>query len=92
MRRWELWEKDWDPDKGGGTSSFFPEENEQARNMALDDGESFVWETMAKGHNDAQRAMHAFRGWGEYKPILREDGTPFPEDEDDDFQEEDASD
>jgi hypothetical protein len=24
-------------------------------------------------------------GWGEYKPMLRDDGTPYPEDEDDDY-------
>jgi hypothetical protein len=87
MRRWELWDKDWDSHEGGGSSSFFPEENEQARKMALDLGESLVWETTAKGYNDALREMYVFRGWGEYKPVLREDGSPFPGDEDDDFHE-----
>jgi hypothetical protein len=73
--------------RGGGSSSFFPEENEQARKMALDDGESLVWENDCQGHNDALRKMYVFRGWGEYRPMLREDGSPFPEDEDDDFYE-----
>ena len=43
-----------------------------------------------KAH-DAHRALHVYRGWEEYKPMLREDGTPIPEDEDDDFQEVDVS-
>jgi hypothetical protein len=64
-----------------------PGENEQARKMALDDGESLVWENDCQGHNDALRKMYVFRGWGEYRPMLREDGSPFPEDEDDDFYE-----
>jgi hypothetical protein len=74
--------------QGAAVHHFFPEENDQARRMALAEGESFVWETTAKGYNDAHEAMYAFRGVGEYEPFLGDDGVPFPEDEDDDFQEE----
>ena len=28
-------------------------------------------------------AMYSYLGWGEYKSMLREDGTPYPEGEDD---------
>ncbi len=77
VRRWELW-------VGEGTLSFFPEENEPARRMAQEEGFVLCWEVIAKGHNPAERALHEYRGWGEYKPMLNEDGEPFPEDEDDD--------
>jgi hypothetical protein len=85
VRRWELWEKDWDR---GGSQSFFPEENQQAREMAQEDGQVFVWDVTARGYNDAMRGMYQFRAWGEYTPILLQaDGTPMPEDEDDDYEE-----
>jgi hypothetical protein len=90
VRRWELWEKDWtaSDEEGGGHQSFFPEDNHQARQIAQDAGETLVWETNAKGYNDAMRAMYRYRGWGEYNPIfLQPDGTPMPEDEDDDYPE-----
>jgi hypothetical protein len=84
MRRWELWEKV-EPN-GVHATSFFPEDNEQARRMARENGMVFVWEVRAKGINDAMRAEYEYRGLGEYCPMLREDGTPYPEDEDDDYQ------
>lgn len=31
--------------------------------------------------NDAMRKYHEHMGWDSYKPMLREDGTPYPEDE-----------
>jgi len=31
-------------------------------------------------------AYHEYRGLEPYKPMLRSDGTPYPEDEDDDYQ------
>ncbi len=42
-----------------------------------------IWSTTAVGSNDAMRQMHRHLGWGEYRPMLRVDGTPYPEDEDD---------
>ena len=35
------------------------------------------------GIADAGRALYAYLGWGDYKPMLQADGTPYPEDEDD---------
>jgi hypothetical protein len=71
VRRWELW-------VGEGSQSFFPEENEQARRLAQEDGLVFTWEVVAKGHNAAMRAMHEYCGRGEYKPMLNDEGEPVP--------------
>ena len=79
MRRWELWS-----DENG--QSFFPEDNDQARTMALEDGLKLEWETTAKGTNSAMQAMYDYRGWGTWERMLRDDGTPYPEDEDDDYR------
>jgi hypothetical protein len=78
MRRWELWTSE-------TSQSFFPEENDGARRMAEEDGEVFTWEVVAGSINEAMRAMYSYRGWGAYKPMLRDDGTPHPEHEDDDY-------
>jgi hypothetical protein len=78
VKRWELWE-------GESDHSFFPADNEQAREMAKAEGEVLVWEVMAQGWNPAMRLLYEHLGWGEYKPMLREDGTTYPEDEDDDY-------
>lgn len=34
---------------------------------------------------EAMRAMYSYRGWGEYQPMLRDDGTLYPNDEDEDY-------
>jgi hypothetical protein len=67
-------------------SSFFPADNEQLRQMATNEGLALVWSTMATSYNDAHRALHVYMGWEPYKPMLRLDGTPYPEDEDDDSE------
>ncbi len=61
---------------------FFPEENDQARQMSIEDGAELEWEVTAPSANAASQALYDYRGSGEYKPMLRPDGTPFPEDED----------
>jgi hypothetical protein len=78
VRRWELW-------VGEDGHAFFPEENDQARRMARQEGYVLSWETTAKSTNDAHRALYAHLGWGDFKPMLRPDGTPYPEDEDDTY-------
>jgi hypothetical protein len=78
MRRWELW-------KGDGVYSFFPEENTQARQMAVEDDCVLIWEVIARGYNDAARRYNEYLGWDEYQPMHRSDGTPYPEDEDDEY-------
>jgi hypothetical protein len=35
----------------------------------------------ARSYLDAMRKYYAAMGWGEYKPMLRDDGTPYPEDQ-----------
>jgi hypothetical protein len=75
VRRWELWSSE-------DEQVFFPEDNDQARRMAEEDGMTLEWEVTAKGWNAAAQAMYDYRGWGEYKPMLRSDGTPYPEDDD----------
>lgn len=79
VKRWELWTSD-------ESLSFFPEDNEQARQSAIEDGESFEWAVTARGWNSAHQAMWVYRGWGNYQPSLREDGTPHPEEEDDNYK------
>jgi hypothetical protein len=78
VRRWELWVCE-------DGHSFFPDSNDQERQSARADGGVLSWETTVKSTNDAHRALYEHLGWGEFKPMLRADGTPYPEDEDDDF-------
>ena len=49
--------------------------------MAAKAGFSLHWTVQARGHNPAMRALHEYRGYEPYHPMLREDGTPYPEDE-----------
>ena len=80
MRTWELWE-------GETGHSFFPQDEnlEWHRADALSSGHSLTWTTTARGLNPAMRALYDHLGYGEFKPLLRPDGTPYPEDEDDDW-------
>jgi hypothetical protein len=84
VRRWELWSGT--DDDGADSDSFFREDNDKARRMAIAEGLTLVWSTFAEGSNDAMRALHVYMGWEEYKPMLRDDGTPYPEDEADGTQ------
>jgi hypothetical protein len=77
MTRWELWQTE------DGDTAFFPEYNEQAREDARSDGLVFAWETTGRGHNDAMQLLYDHLGCGEYRPMLREDGTRYPGDEHD---------
>lgn len=78
MKRWELWTND-------GGYAFFPDDNHEARDRAKADGLAFSWEVTAKGQNPARQLLYDHLGFGEYRPMLRDDGTPFPQDEDDDY-------
>ena len=84
MRRWELWEKD-------GETAFFPASSEKNRVMARVDGLVKTWETDASSWNEVMQAMNDHLDFGMYQPQLREDGTPYPEDEDDDARGNDDS-
>ena len=78
MGRWELWE-------GEGGTTFFPEWNDKARRMAEKEGLALVWHVEAQGYNPAMRALNEHLGLDPYKTMLRDDGTPYPEDEDESF-------
>jgi hypothetical protein len=75
MSRWELWERE-------GSTSFFPDWNVQARRMAEEESIALTWEVEAKGSNPPSHALYEHLGFGEYKPMLREGGPPYRDDED----------
>lgn len=79
MRKWELWSGT--DDDGIASDTFFREDNDRARRLALAEGLTLVWSTFAEGTNDAMRTLRVHMGWEEYKPMLQADGTPYPEDE-----------
>jgi hypothetical protein len=84
--RYELWELP-NPPEDEGFGDYFPSETEvQLRSFAVEDGCVLTWSAEARGWNDARHALHEYCGWDPYKPTLREDGSPYPEDEDDQFQ------
>ena len=74
--RWVLWVSD-------SQERFIPDWMEDHAAEAAADGLVPVWTCIARGPNDAERQRYAWAGWGEYQPMLREDGTPYPEHEDD---------
>jgi hypothetical protein len=86
VRRYELWAKDWDSVGGGGSQSFFDENNARERKMAHEGGMELVWEVTAVSPNSAMQAMYDYRGWGTYKPMSGPDGTPYPDDEYEDLK------
>ena len=87
MRRWERWVVD-TPERS--VESFFPVDGnpdvERDRRWAIEDGATLVWTTTAKGMNDAMRQWYRHMGRPPYQPPLGDDGTPFPEDEDDEYR------
>jgi hypothetical protein len=50
--------------------------------MAEEEGMTLTWEDEAKGSNPPSRALYEHLAFGDYKPMLREDGPPFPDHED----------
>lgn len=51
--------------------------------MAEAAGGEMIWETDAASYNAAMRSLYEHMGWDPYNPMLRKDGTPYPEAEDD---------
>jgi hypothetical protein len=78
VHRYELWQND-------DGYSFFPEHNHQARDIAQADGQMLTWEVIAKGLNSANQLLYDHLDFGIYRPMLQDDGTPYPQDEDDDY-------
>ena len=83
MRRWQLWEVR-NSEGELKSQAFFPADNEWAITESRRQGAVLVWEVEAAGYNAAQRAMHEYLGLEEFRPMLRGDGMPYPEDERDD--------
>lgn len=79
MRRWELL-------AGETGHMLIPDDDPQGVTDAVAEGYRKKWDCIAEGRNDAMRQMYAHLGYGEYRPMLREDGTPYPEDEHDDYR------
>lgn len=69
----------------GTETLFLPDPRPDQIEQAQREGLVKIWETTAVGSNDAMRQRNEFLGWEEYRPMLREDGTPYPDDEDDHF-------
>lgn len=74
--RWELWQDD-----EGTTHSFFPITNTQAATMAEEEDLHLAWTLDAVSWNEAMAKYHDHQGWEPYRPMLRSDGTPHPEDD-----------
>jgi hypothetical protein len=85
MRRWELWQSE-------NQHDYFPSTSEKSRVMARVEGAVKVWETEASSTNEAMRARNRHLGFDPYKPMLRDDGTPYPEDDDDEILKEQEGD
>jgi len=66
--------------------SFFPDDDPQEREWLEEDHAEMVWSVQARGMNDAMRQLHLYEGWAPYEAPLRDAGSPYPEDEDDDYQ------
>jgi hypothetical protein len=45
--------------------------------MAEEEGMTLTWEDEAKGSNPPSRALYEHLAFGDYKPMLREDGRHF---------------
>ena len=81
MRRWELWHNEKE-----NSYSFFSASSEKNRVMARVEGAVKVWETVLSSWNEAMQAQYDYLGYGTYTPMLQDDGTPYPEDEDDEIR------
>lgn len=77
--RWELWEGA--DDSEGAECSFFAVTNTQAAAMANADGLRLTWTVEAVSLIEAMTKYHEHQGWEPYRPMLRNDGSPYPEDQ-----------
>ena len=77
MMLWELWTNE------DRTEWTFLESrgSERARNrLGMDDNE-LIWTVEAGSRNEAMQLYYDYMGWGRHQPMLRPNGTPYPEDE-----------
>jgi hypothetical protein len=63
--------------------SLIREDDFRAQQFARSQGMVTVWSTLARGSNEANQLLYDHLGYGTYNVFLREDETPYPEDEDD---------
>jgi len=62
LKKYELWEEE-----DGRNHSFFPEDNESARNLLSKDAK-LIWKVEATSWEEAQTRKHEYLGWEPYKP------------------------
>lgn len=74
-----------DEDPAERTETSFSREGSEGDRMAEAYGLIRIWAVEAKGANAAMAARNEYLGFEPYRPRLRDDGTPYPEDEDDDW-------
>jgi hypothetical protein len=74
MKRWELWE----PEDDSEGRVFLSEDHEEARSQAIAEGLELRWVCSAAGWNSAHQLLYDHLGWGEYKPMMGPDGSPYP--------------
>lgn len=75
---WELWRQE---DDHGVEWTFIPVDSSHRPDLLGDDSWKHVWSVEAPGWNAALAARNEYLGWGPHQPMLRDDGTPYPEDE-----------
>lgn len=66
--RYELWEPDPQPE-GPSSDSFFAENNDKARRLALEEGLVCTWTVEAGDYNTAMQLLYDQKGWGNYNPM-----------------------
>lgn len=84
MGQWELWRQT--TTSGGIVHTFLPADARPPRDSpewGPDDWAEpeLIWTVEARSTNDAMSRFHAYMGYEAYRPMLRDDGTPYPEDE-----------
>jgi len=66
--RYELWDPNPIPE-GPSSDSFFAENNERARRLAVEEGLMCAWTVEADDSNTAIQLFYDLKGWGKYKPM-----------------------
>lgn len=75
---WELWRRE---DDGAVEWTFFPVDFVDRDDLLGDPDWHLEWSVEAPGWIAACTARNEYLGWEPYRPMLRDDGTPYPEDE-----------
>lgn len=76
---WELWEL-WKTEDDGLTFAPAYKIGELMNLGVLDHTSKCIWSIMADSYIDAMTKYHEYMEWEPYKPMLDENGEPYPED------------